>query len=254
MGNAGVNRRGDGQGPAPGAGDPGKREKQGKRSPGSAKRSQKSKRTGKDVGRSGDGTAGRTGRSPAKAVKVANVAGKAQAGGRARTKSAGGRSVNGHPAAADVAAATGRLIRGRANGRATMRRSFTIPSDYDAIRQVLDPVMADVAGGGYDTDSTFAIRISLEEALVNAIKHGNREDPRKAVRVESDVSPARAEIVIEDEGPGFDRQRVPDPTATENLCRPSGRGILLIESYMTDVKWERGGRRLRMVKRNETAA
>ena len=135
-----------------------------------------------------------------------------------------------------------------------MKRSFTIPSDYDAIRQVLDPVMSDVADSRYDTDSTFAIRISLEEALVNAIKHGNREDRRKAVRVESDVTPARAEIVIEDEGPGFDRKRVPDPTAAENLCRPSGRGILLIESYMSDVTWERGGRRVRMVKRNENAA
>ena len=89
---------------------------------------------------------------------------------------------------------------------------------------------------------------------MNAIKHGNREDERKVVRVESDVSPARTEIVIEDEGPGFDRRGVPDPTAAENLCRPSGRGILLIESYMTDVSWERGGRRLRMVKRNGAAA
>jgi len=177
---------------------------------------------------------------------VAKVAGKSQAGA-ARVKAAGGTGgrVNGHPAGGRV---------GRAHGRATMKRSFTIPSDYDAIRQVLDPVMADVSDGGYDSDSSFAIRISLEEALVNAIKHGNREDRRKAVRVESDVSPARAEIVIEDEGPGFDRKRVPDPTAVENLCRPSGRGILLIESYMTDVTWERGGRRVRMVKRNEAAA
>jgi serine/threonine-protein kinase RsbW len=208
------------------------------------------------------------GRSPAKAGKVMKVAGKAHAvkvravkapvgkARRARSAGAGGKAeaagkVNGHPT---VVRGGDRGTGSRSIGRATMKRSFVIPSDYDAIRQVLDPVMADVAVSRYDSDTTFAIRISLEEALVNAIKHGNREDRHKTVRVESDVTPARAEIVIEDEGPGFDRRHVPDPTAVENLCRPSGRGILLIESYMTDVKWERGGRRVRMVKRNGAAA
>ena len=76
-------------------------------------------------------------------------------------------------------------------------------------------------------------------------------DPRKKVHVEAEVAPGRAEIIVEDEGPGFSRDTVPDPTADENLCRPSGRGILLIESYMSDVSWERGGRRLRMIKQAE---
>ena len=90
----------------------------------------------------------------------------------------------------------------------------------------------------------------MEEALVNAIKHGNKLDPDKRVMIDATISPNEAEISIEDEGPGFDRGSVPDPLAEENLEKPSGRGILLIESYMSQVKWDHGGRRVRMVKKN----
>jgi serine/threonine-protein kinase RsbW len=129
-----------------------------------------------------------------------------------------------------------------------MKHSFTIPSDFTACNDIQLRIMEDVEQNGFDSESIFALRIALEEALVNAVRHGNRLDPRKKVHVEAEVTRGRAEIVVEDEGPGFDRGTVPDPTADENLCRPSGRGILLIESYMSDVSWERGGRRLRMVK------
>jgi serine/threonine-protein kinase RsbW len=129
--------------------------------------------------------------------------------------------------------------------------AFTIPSNFTAGRDVQRQVMAAVARNGFNEDSTFAVRIALEEALVNAIKHGNRQDPDKKVTVQAVVTPERAEICVEDEGPGFDRARVPDPTCDENICRPSGRGILLIESYMNHVRWDRGGRRIHMTKRNE---
>jgi serine/threonine-protein kinase RsbW len=130
-----------------------------------------------------------------------------------------------------------------------MKRVFDIPSDFAASRDVQTLIMQDVAGAGFDDESAFAIRISLEEAIVNAIRHGNRLDPTKRVRVESAVTPRAVEISVEDEGPGFDRGRIPDPTAEENLCRPNGRGILLIESYMNAVRWEQGGRRVHMTKR-----
>lgn len=128
------------------------------------------------------------------------------------------------------------------------RRSFAFPSDFTASRDVQVAIMQDVIDCGFDEESTFAIRISLEEAIVNAIRHGNRLDGTKTVRVESDVTPARAEITVEDEGAGFDRGDIPDPTHEDNLCRPNGRGILLIESYMTHARWDRGGRRVRMIK------
>lgn len=129
-----------------------------------------------------------------------------------------------------------------------MKRVFDIPSDFAASRDVQTRVMQDVVDCGYDEESTFAIRISLEEAIVNAIRHGNKLDSSKRVRVESVASRRAVQISVEDEGPGFDRHHIPDPTAEENLCRPSGRGILLIESYMDAVRWEQGGRRVHMTK------
>jgi serine/threonine-protein kinase RsbW len=138
-----------------------------------------------------------------------------------------------------------------ADRRAKMKHTFTIPSDFNAGRDVQHRIMQDVETAGFDADNIFAIRIALEEALVNAIKHGNKMDSSKAVRVEAEVTPGLVKIMIEDEGIGFDRKKVPDPTARENLARPSGRGILLIESYMSEVQWEAGGKRVRMSRRNE---
>lgn len=128
----------------------------------------------------------------------------------------------------------------------------TISSEFSAGRDVQDRILRDLQAHGFGHDVTFAIRIALEEAMVNAIKHGNRLDPGKKVRVESRVTPTRAEITIEDEGPGFDRTAIPDPTVENNLDKPSGRGILLIEAYMDGVEWSRGGRRLKMVKENRS--
>lgn len=129
--------------------------------------------------------------------------------------------------------------------------TMTIASDYAHAREVQRLIREDVERAGFDPDSQFAIKLALEEALINAIKHGNKLDKRKNVHVAWHVSPAAAEITIEDEGPGFDRKSVPDPTHETNLEKLTGRGILLIESYMTDVTWSNGGRRVKLVKKNQ---
>jgi serine/threonine-protein kinase RsbW len=131
------------------------------------------------------------------------------------------------------------------------RFAFTISSDNDQSQDVQNKIMHDVHLRGFNSQSIFAIRLALEEAMMNAIKHGNRLDPKKKVHVEAMVDSRQAEIIVEDEGPGFVRRAVPDPTLPENLEKCSGRGIHLIEAYMDDVQWSRGGRRLRMIKRNE---
>jgi serine/threonine-protein kinase RsbW len=125
-----------------------------------------------------------------------------------------------------------------------------IPSDYSAGLEILQRILDDAEQHGFEEQCLFAIKIAVEEAIVNAIKHGNKLDPNKRVHIEAAITPKQAEICIEDEGPGFDRSSVPDPLAAENLEKPSGRGILLIESYMNDVAWDNGGRRVRMVKKN----
>lgn len=128
---------------------------------------------------------------------------------------------------------------------------FTIPSSFDAGRDVQKQILDDVTRHGYTSQNQFAVKLALEEALINAIKHGNRLNPHKKVRIEARVSDRRLEIIIEDEGPGFTRHAVPDPTLRENIEKCSGRGILLMEAYMNSVHWSHGGRRVKMVKKND---
>jgi serine/threonine-protein kinase RsbW len=128
---------------------------------------------------------------------------------------------------------------------------FVIPSDFAQSRNVQERILQDVTRCGYDEQSQFAIKLALEEAMINAIKHGNKLDPAKKVHIEARVQPKKTTIVIEDEGPGFTRDAVPDPRADENLCKCSGRGILLIEAYMNSVTWTKHGRRVRMIRLNK---
>jgi serine/threonine-protein kinase RsbW len=176
------------------------------------------------------------------------VAGSSRGGGRGR-----GGGKEGRPSRAGSAGSsgpTGSTPSPGANGAAGGVLKLTIPSDYDAGRDVQERILEQVKRHGFGTEATFAIRIALEEALVNAIKHGNRQDPDKTIHIEARVTKKRAEISIQDEGPGFNRSGIPDPTLEENLHKCSGRGILLIESYMDGVHWSHGGRRLKMVKEN----
>ncbi len=129
---------------------------------------------------------------------------------------------------------------------------ITVPSEMTAVRGIQDRIMAEVVRLGFDGQSQFAIKLALEEGLVNAIRHGNRFDASKQVHVQYTVTTFELDVSIEDEGPGFQRDEVPDPTLEENIEKCSGRGILLIESYMTSVGWDHGGRRMRMTKRNES--
>jgi len=131
---------------------------------------------------------------------------------------------------------------------------FIIDSDHSQQREIQKRILDAVEAAGFTSDTLFAVKISLEEALINAIKHGNKLDPKKKVHVEASITPKETEIIVEDEGPGFDRAGVPDPTAEENLLKCSGRGILLMETYMDRVEYSKHGRRVRMIKRNTSAA
>ncbi len=130
---------------------------------------------------------------------------------------------------------------------------ITIPSDLGAARQVQNQIEESLQGVQFSEAEIFAIKMAIEEALVNAIKHGNQMDPDKTVTVNYKAEPERFEIRITDQGPGFDPADVPDPTAPENLERPCGRGLLLIRYYMTDVSFHDEGTTIAMYKlRNGT--
>jgi serine/threonine-protein kinase RsbW len=91
------------------------------------------------------------------------------------------------------------------------------------------------------THEIFSIKLALEEALINAIKHGNQMDRAKKVRVLYRVMVGFFEVRVMDEGTGFDPGDVPDPTAVENLERPCGRGLMLMRHYMTEVVYSSAG-------------
>lgn len=94
----------------------------------------------------------------------------------------------------------------------------------------------------------FAIKLALEEALTNAVKHGNAGDPTKEVTVRYAVTPDKVVIIVRDEGGGFIPDDIPDPTTAERLPLPQGRGIMLMRAYMDEVVFRDHGREVYFVK------
>jgi serine/threonine-protein kinase RsbW len=119
--------------------------------------------------------------------------------------------------------------------------NVVIPSDPAESRRVQDEIEQHLRRHQYSDRDIFSIKLALEEALVNAIKHGNQLDKRKKVHIDYLVTAERFDVQIRDEGPGFDPGDVPDPTAVENLERPSGRGLMLMRHYMSEVHYNERG-------------
>jgi serine/threonine-protein kinase RsbW len=129
--------------------------------------------------------------------------------------------------------------------------SLTIPSDTVAGQAVQERIVRRLEDLEYPARDVFGVRLSLEEALVNAIKHGNRMDPAKVVRIDCRIESDIVRVVIEDQGPGFRPDAVPDPTAEENLERPCGRGIMLMRAFMSLIEYNATGNRVTLEKRRE---
>ncbi len=128
-----------------------------------------------------------------------------------------------------------------------MAQQFVIPSDLEAARRVQEEIEAAVKLFFTEGDA-FAVKMAVEESLVNAIKHGNQMDRKKSVVVVLEITPEAIAVCITDEGAGFNPDDVPDPTAPENLERPCGRGLLLIRYYMSDVTFRNSGRTIVLTK------
>lgn len=129
------------------------------------------------------------------------------------------------------------------------RFECTVPSnDTLVIRELVVRVHSSMKERGWDEQlehhKFYAVRLGLEEALVNAMKHGNGYDKDKSVRLIICVGTEAVTLEIEDEGDGFDESTVPDPTAEENLEKTSGRGIFLMRQYMSNVRFRNNGTRV----------
>ncbi len=104
----------------------------------------------------------------------------------------------------------------------------------------------------YGARDIFALHLTVEEAVVNAVKHGHRGCEDQPVWVRYQVTPEQVLVEVEDQGPGFDPQQVPDPRAPGNLERCSGRGLFLMRHYSTWVQYNERGNRVTLCKRRST--
>jgi len=127
-------------------------------------------------------------------------------------------------------------------------RELEIGSDFFQAKQAEDEIVAAAGAYNYGEEVIFALRLSLEEALSNAIRHGNVGDADKRVHIRYAIDADRIDITVRDEGGGFDPASIPDPTAAENLENPSGRGIMLMRAYMNKVEYNPKGNQVRLVK------
>ena len=126
---------------------------------------------------------------------------------------------------------------------------FELPSDLGLMNGVLEYLQERVAKLGLIRPERSNLFIALDEAFVNAVKHGNKNDPAKLVKITAELSPTEASFTVEDEGEGFDIREIPNPCDPANLFRTSGRGVLLIYNIMDEVEYNAQGNRVKMVKR-----
>jgi serine/threonine-protein kinase RsbW len=129
---------------------------------------------------------------------------------------------------------------------------LTIPSRLEELEAVQKLIGEATAAFGLSEDIAYWMELTVSESMINAIRHGNQSDPSKDAFLSISFDGENVEIIVEDEGEGFRLEDLADPTQAENLLKPCGRGILIIRSFMDEVKLtprEGGGTRLRMLKK-----
>jgi serine/threonine-protein kinase RsbW len=116
-----------------------------------------------------------------------------------------------------------------------------IPSELSNGRREVDKFIFRAEAWGVSHDESLALRHSLHEAVVNAVRHGNGGDSSRHVRICYRFLSSEIFMEVEDEGRGFDRDSIPDATQEENRCRPSGRGLLMMRHFMNSVEYNELG-------------
>jgi serine/threonine-protein kinase RsbW len=134
---------------------------------------------------------------------------------------------------------------------APQAHSMVVESRTSAIDTVSEQILSELEGNGFSREDIFAVHLALGEAFINAVKHGNKMDSDKKVKIEYSVSSDRVEMSMTDEGDGFDPEAVPDPRSGKNLYKPEGRGIFLMKSYMDMVRYDQRGNCVYMVRYKE---
>jgi len=123
-----------------------------------------------------------------------------------------------------------------------------IPSDITYIRKASREVENLLRSNNVDDSLIFDIRLSIEEAIKNAIIHGNKKNRKLPVYISYSLKDNKFNVEIEDKGSGFNPGEVQDPTSNENLLKEGGRGVFLIQKLMDEVKYNDRGNKVSMVK------
>jgi serine/threonine-protein kinase RsbW len=130
----------------------------------------------------------------------------------------------------------------------TQHVTFEIPSDESHIRQASERILQALEPFEPDEAALFDIKLCIEEALRNAMVHGNRLDKNVPVTVRYSIDREKVTIEVEDRGEGFDHRKVPNPTKGENVLKLGGRGVFLIKYLMNTVEFNEKGNIIKMVK------
>ena len=130
-------------------------------------------------------------------------------------------------------------------------RSVVVSSTPVAVADVYKNMVPALQAQHFSEEDVFAVHLALEEAFINAVKHGNKMEPNKAVKIDYAVERDKIEICLTDEGAGFDPEVIPDPRYGDNLYKPAGRGMLLMRSFMDVVEYTGRGNSVRMIRYKE---
>ena len=135
--------------------------------------------------------------------------------------------------------------------KASNSHSMELASEPSAVNEVCNQILSKLEDNSFSKDDIFAIHLTLEEAVINAVKHGNKMDPTKKVTVSYSIDSEKVEISITDEGNGFSPESIADPRSGDGLLKPGGRGLLLMNSYMDIVKYNEKGNSVYMARYKE---
>lgn len=141
------------------------------------------------------------------------------------------------------------FLKNNDNGKIKIKKTIVkIPSNIKYITKVSSKVLETLTSYKIDESDMFDIRLCVEEAVINAIIHGNSRDETKPVKIAYWIEENKLNVEVEDKGKGFDYKHMPDPTANDNIMKGSGRGVYLINNLMDEVEHNESGNKIKMMK------
>jgi len=129
-----------------------------------------------------------------------------------------------------------------------INKKVEIPSDIEYIKRISKEILRILQHLKIDKSIQFDVRLAVEEAVRNAIQHGNRYKKELPIAISYIVDNDKIEIEVEDKGKGFDLKKIPDPRSGEGLTKESGRGVFLMHKLMDKVVYNEKGNKVKITK------